>query len=78
MWIKPSELPPRFHGECWVCWRNQFSGIIYPPNLRTVQNYYRGTCAEYWHDDGYYRGLPDKEYRVMVLDIPEAPEEEDW
>ena len=79
MWIKPSELPEKFHGECWVSWKCPLrDGKVFPPKLYTVQNYYRGICAEYWCDDGYYRSLPDAEYRVMILDLPDTPTDDEW
>lgn len=79
-WIKPSELPEKFHGQCWVVWKS-WAGLpseqIHKPKLCTVQNYYRGNFPEYW-DDGYYRSLKEDEYRLIILDIPTAPTKEVW
>ena len=70
-WIKPSELPERFHGECWIVWKS-WGEMIHPAKIYTVQNYYRGTIPEYWTGEGYYSALNDREYRLMILEKPVA------
>lgn len=80
-WIRPSELPDRFHGSCWVVWKSWTRTShekIHEPSLYLVQNYYRGNIPEYWCDEGYYTALKEDEYRLIILDVPVKPTEEDW
>lgn len=75
-WIKPSELPENFFGECWVCWKS-WTGIIHEPRQFTVQNVYRGGIPEFFDGD-FYRFISDDEYRVMMVNKPSKPTEQEW
>lgn len=66
-WIKPSELPPKFHGHCWIVWKGWVSTAVREPYQAVVQNYYRGTAPDEWLEGGGWSYLSDdKSMWVLV------------
>lgn len=74
-WIKPSELPPKFHGQCFVSYKHDFQSVIDDPWICMIQNYYRGTIPERWVE-GEWSYLDDKGFRVMIIMRPRITEED--
>lgn len=68
-WIKPSELPTRFHGHCWIVCKSWMAVAVREPYCAVVQNYYRGTAPDEWTDDGW-NYLSDDNFRVMIVEKP--------
>lgn len=73
-WIKPSELPPKFHGECFVAWKSHSDSPYASKGvaIEMIQNYYRGTIPERYSEiERNWEYISDELYRVMVIDIPQ-------
>lgn len=68
-WIKPSELPPKFHRQCFVSYKHDFQNVIDDPWICMIQNYYSGTIPERWVE-GSWSFLDDKGFRVLVIEYP--------
>lgn len=73
-WIKPSELPPKFHGHCWIVWKGWVSTAVREPYQAVVQNYYRGTAPDEWLEGGGWSYLSDDDFRVMITEKPIVPD----
>lgn len=72
-WIKPSELPPKFHGQCFVSYKHDFQSVIDGPWICMIQNYYRGTIPERWVE-GFWSFMDDEHFRIMVIEYPKIIE----
>lgn len=70
-WLKPNELPEKFHGECWICWESY--STMHEPFLAVVQNHYREGIPEYFSEVYGWRYLSE-DYCLMPLEKPEKPE----
>lgn len=73
-WIKPSELPPKFHGHCWIVWKGWVSTAVREPYQAVVQNYYRGTAPDEWLKGGGWSYLSDDNFRVLITEKPIIPD----
>lgn len=77
MWMKPSDLPLGFQGWCWVSRRLLPSGIIMPPTLRYIRRAYDKAVAEV-HEYGVWFSIYDADNRLLVVEEPLSPTEEEW
>lgn len=68
-WIKPSELPKKFHKEVWLTTRYFLDSEPCEPFITTIQNQYRGGIPELWNGESW-EFVSDEKCRVMMLDKP--------
>jgi hypothetical protein len=73
-WIKPSELPEKFHGHCWIVWKGWVSTAVRQPYQSVVQNYYRGTAPDEWIEGSGWSYLSDDNFRVLITEKPIVPD----
>lgn len=73
-WIKPSELPPKFHGHCWIVWKGWVPDATLKAYQAMVQNYYRGTAPDEWIEGTGWSYLSDDNFRVLVTEKPIVPD----
>lgn len=73
VWMKPSELPSKFHNDVWITKKYFHDSSPIMPFIATVQNHYRGSIPEMWNG-GSWEFISDSTCRVMLLDKPDSIE----
>lgn len=68
-WIKPSELPEKFHSQVWVAYKYSHDTEPREPYVAMVQNHYRGTIPEEWNGE-QWEFISDEDSRVMFMEKP--------
>lgn len=70
-WMKPSELPNKFHKDVWITKKYFHDSEPVKPFIAIVQNHYRGRIPEMWNGE-YWEFISDTNFRIMLLYRPDS------